>query len=489
MRTILQLAQKVQQAARAEDTGQGQTSGVLQQVHDMKPAEVLSSEQSSQSQWWSRSWAEVIERKARLASASPSPAVNASMQRLSAALQDKLRIPKRMVDSHAISSLPFKSKPGILEQYIATGGGVRLGKVLEDLDSLAGDASYRHVLGRRPSPADGPEENPIFIVTASVDRLDLIEPLRADRDYRLNGMVIYVGSSSMEVLVTVEEANGRAVLTGRFTMATRNAATGKAQNIPPLMVKSEAEKQLFNQGQSHKQRKQHEARVSLERVPPTSEESKLLHRLWLANQGSPQQEGGMTDHCIDIEETVLSSVSKMHPQQRNVHMKVFGGFLMRSAYELAFMNASMFARGKPVSFLSLDALSFHLPVSIGSVVSLTSRITYTSTSGSAGDLGDAVDAYSTKAVRGNEPGLADGYGAVAAVVVLAEIVDPSTGTRHKSNTFHFSFDLGDYAQRVLPGESNDGGTRLALSHNAHDGPLLTFSSLLPLLFSDRIVSQ
>lgn len=76
----------------------------------------------------------------------------------------------------------------------------------------------------------------------------------------------------------------------------------------------------------------------------------------------------------------------------SVHHKVFGGYLMRLAYEvivsphfvmsilnfikLGFTNASMFTRG-PVRFLSLDGISFARPVSIGSILRLTSYILHT----------------------------------------------------------------------------------------------------------------
>ena len=83
----------------------------------------------------------------------------------------------------------------------------------------------------------------------------------------------------------------------------------------------------------------------------------------------------------------------------SVHQKVFGGYLMRLAYEvsfsdiserlsltdfpckLGFTNASMFTRG-PVRFLSLDGISFARPVPIGSILRLTSLILHTSASAS-----------------------------------------------------------------------------------------------------------
>ncbi len=50
--------------------------------------------------------------------------------------------PKRMQDSYVELYLPFTEDPELLEKYIATSGLIRLGKVLEDLDSLAGGSEY-----------------------------------------------------------------------------------------------------------------------------------------------------------------------------------------------------------------------------------------------------------------------------------------------------------------------------------------------------------
>lgn len=439
VRNILSLAQEVRKNANADGNDHDAISS-SESTNAVPPKE----HGTLNKRWVSKSWNDVVHAKTVQSNISDSS--KARLQQLSHELQLKLQKPKRMMQSYASFPLRFRDEPEVLEGYISSWGGIRIGKVLEDLDSLAGEASYKHVLGSRPTESDH-ELNPIFIVTASVDRLDLLEHLRADRNYRLNGMVIYVGSSSMEVLVTVEDVSdvedgksesARAVLTGRFTMATRNAATGKAQSIPPLQIQNPAEEELFAQGQAHKQRKRFEAQTSLEKVPPTSDEATLLHQLWLAGEAKKSnvvKDDSLTKEntSVHIEDTQLASVSFMHPQQRNVHMKIFGGYLMRSAYELAYMNALTFANGKPVKFLSLDALSFHLPVSIGAILSLTSRITYTS--------GSTLDFNQSNSV--------------GSVVVLAEVVDTKTGEKKRSNTFHFSFDFGLESKKVLPESYRD----------------------------------
>ena len=111
-------------------------------------------------------------------------------------------------------------------------------------------------------------------------------------------------------------------------MAARNASTLKSQQIAPLSISTPAERGLFAIGEQHKKRKRAEAAASLARVPPTKEEAHLLHARYLDQRAA-----------TPVSRTGLESTIHMHPQVRNVHQKVFGGFLMRSAYELAWMVA------------------------------------------------------------------------------------------------------------------------------------------------------
>ncbi|ETS61503.1 hypothetical protein PaG_04250 [Moesziomyces aphidis] len=388
-----------------------------------------------------RSWMKEMQSQSQQSSSPESSSTPSAPSQYE--LPESMLKPKRMQDSYVELYLPFTEDPELLEKYIATSGLIRLGKVLEDLDSLAGGISYQHALGGRP----GEVSAPIYIVTASVDRLDLLAPLTADANYRLSGHVIYVGSSSMEVFVSIEQLTpptqpNKICLTGRFTMAARNAHTLRSQRIAPLILETDAEKALFAMGESHKNRKRAEAASSLEKVPPSKEEAFLLHSQYIrglhagmfANtdelHGPTLKADPVTSAdgstLVPVRRTSMSTTMHMHPQQRNVHQKIFGGFLMRSAYELAWMvSASLVNRH--VQFLSLDALSFHAPVPIGAMLQLSSQIVYTS-----------------------EPEQHPHGHTIAGVTVLAEVVDLETGERKKSNTFHFSFDLGTTNLQVLP---------------------------------------
>lgn len=47
-----------------------------------------------------------------------------------------------MHDSYTQVLLPFASEPQLLEQYTNASGGIRTGKLMEHLDSLAGSIAF-----------------------------------------------------------------------------------------------------------------------------------------------------------------------------------------------------------------------------------------------------------------------------------------------------------------------------------------------------------
>lgn len=80
-------------------------------------------------------------------------------------------------------NLPLSSDPALLANYVSTSGGLRIGKLTEHLDSLAGAIAYKHVyqhLATELSEEGRPEEKkvmPVYLATASADRLDLFKDL------------------------------------------------------------------------------------------------------------------------------------------------------------------------------------------------------------------------------------------------------------------------------------------------------------------------
>lgn len=67
----------------------------------------------------------------------------------------------------------------------------------------------------------------------------------------------------------------------------------------------------------------------------------------------------------------------MQPQYRNRHnFMIFGGFLLKQTFELAFCCAAAFSHSRP-TFVSLDPSTFENPVPVGSVLYLTATVAYT----------------------------------------------------------------------------------------------------------------
>lgn len=68
-------------------------------------------------------------------------------------------------------------------------------------------------------------------------------------------------------------------------------------------------------------------------------------------------------NSILLRDTRLENSLICQPQQRNIHGRIFGGFLLHRAFELAFSTAYAFAGMVPY-FLEIDHVDFLRPVSI-----------------------------------------------------------------------------------------------------------------------------
>ncbi|KAG6826443.1 hypothetical protein H0H92_015770 [Tricholoma furcatifolium] len=330
-------------------------------------------------------------------------------------------VPRNMYDSYTELILPFGSSAERKEEYINASGGIRTGKLMEHLDSLAGSIAYKHMLGPAVQTLGRIQKHGFYIVTASVDRLDMLAPLDPFRDLRLSGQVIHTGKSSMEVAVKMESVGSgqpeETVLLGRFSMVCRDAISHKARQVNPLIISTPEERSLYAMGEHLKTRRQSKSLQSLSRVPPSSSEAKDLHDFYL-QYGQPDEpiEGSSNGagERIWMGDTRLEKCMLMFPQERNVHQKIFGGYLMRLAYELGFVNASILTRG-PIRFLSLDGISFARPVPIGSILRLTSHILHTRTPSESQ------------------------YPLLVHVRVKADVVDVKTGSEQTTNDFRFTW--------------------------------------------------
>lgn len=332
--------------------------------------------------------------------------------------------PKTMSDSYTKVILPLARDPWLLDSYINSSGHIRLGTIFMDLDALAGVVSYKHT------------GDSVMTVTAAVDRITLQHPLSEICDLELSGKVTFAtGRSSMEVSLQVAKApeegkevqNNDILMTCAFTMVSLDPATKKPVAIAPLKTTSPEEERLFAQGQANYDLKKSLSSQALRKQTPNDEESDLIHALWLAqlDYRDPSTSARKPSSAVYMSSTTIHSVQIMQPQYRNRHnFMIFGGFLLKSTFELAFTCASAASHTRP-TFIALDPSTFLHPVPVGSVLYLTATVAYSdSPLVPTGDTKASPEGYSRIQIR-----------------VDSKVRDIEHGETKPTGTFNYTFEV------------------------------------------------
>ncbi|KAI4287596.1 MAG: hypothetical protein L6R35_003149 [Caloplaca aegaea] len=313
---------------------------------------------------------------------------------------DRDLTPKRMADSYHRVVIPLAQDPWLLDNYLNADGHIRLGTIFMDLDALSGVIAYKHT------------GDSVTTVTAAVDRITINHPLKEICDLELSGQVTFAtGRSSMEISIQVAKApkQGGApvhkedvLMTCEFTMVSLDPNTKKPVAISPVKIETEEEKSLFSLGEKNYNTKKDRAKTGLRKQTPNDEESDLIHAMWLRqleyhDPNNPLRKPPNTQY---MSTTTLHSSQIMQPQYRNRHnFMIFGGYLLKTSFELAFCCAAAFSHSRP-TFVSLDPSTFENPVPVGSVLYLKATVAYTepatTSSASAGNDNPSSSSSSTR---------------------------------------------------------------------------------------------
>lgn len=139
----------------------------------------------------------------------------------------------------------------------------------------------------------------------------------------------------------------------------RDSTTGKAVPLNQISPETEQEKLLWEEAeQRNKLRKQKKE----EQKHGESGDSAKLSALLTEGRIFSDMPALADRDSILIKDTCLQNSFICQPQQRNIHGRIFGGFLMRRAFELSFSTAYAFAGAAPY-FLEVDHVDFFKPVS------------------------------------------------------------------------------------------------------------------------------
>ena len=217
---------------------------------------------------------------------------------------------------------PFSQDEFLREAYCSPGGTMRFGKILEDLDALAGNTAFHHVVG-----------NPM-LVTAAVDRIALREIPRLEKDQRLSGQVTWVGNSSMEIRMQIHEFNGNESadhwLEAYFTFVAVDPETNKPIKICPLVPETSEERALFELGALKAAKKKQSRKRGMFSVGKqvTEEDVDMEKRAeQLLQEAFPllQMPSLADSESILMQNTVLTNTLIAQPQVRNLSNRIFGG--------------------------------------------------------------------------------------------------------------------------------------------------------------------
>lgn len=394
---------------------------------------------------------------------------------ITSSVEDKTR-----KSSFSFLTLPFKDDIWLRDAYMNAFGRLRVGQLMQDLDALAGRIAYRHCAPAEP-----------VNVTASVDRIYMVKKVDEIQKYNfvLAGAVTWTGRSSMEISVkgfafegaTPSDINESSLpdenvfLTANFTFVARNPETHKSFPINRLLPTTEAEWIEFRRAESHNAAKKLRAKLeTLEKVPPTKEESLILHTLWSASQNLTVS--NKPRNIVFMKDTKMASTLFMQPQYRNRHSyMIFGGYLMRQTFELAYCAAAAFSHGPP-RFVSLDSTAFKAPVPVGSVLYMDASVSYTEhvhepneSSNTANEIASvltALDAPSAHKLSQNETDFVSSPGSIVQVKVDTTIRGIDNDDMKPSGAFVYSFFVA---------RDNDG---------VHDSP--GYCSVLPQTYSEMM---
>ncbi|XP_053562338.1 acyl-coenzyme A thioesterase 9, mitochondrial isoform X2 [Bombina bombina] len=340
-----------------------------------------------------------------------------SLQSLLAKKQEDLP-PRRMKDSYIEVLLPLGSQPQLREKYLNVYNNVRFGRILEDLDSLGVLICYTHT-----KAASG--QTPLSIVTALVDKIDLCKKLiYPDCDIKLTGHVSWVGKTSMEVKMhMLQQHDGvySPVLDATFVMVARDPENKRPAFVNMIIPDGPEEENLFKQGELNKTRRVAFSTASLLKMAPTADERNVVHDMFLNTLDTRTvsfRSRVLPPNSVWMEDAKFKGLEICHPQQRNIFNRIFGGFLMRKAYELGWATACSYGGSRPY-VVAVDDIMFQRPVEIGSLLFLSSQVCYT---------------------ENNH----------IQVRVHSEVSDPDTREHHTTNIFHFTYMSEKEVPRIVP---------------------------------------
>jgi len=271
----------------------------------------------------------------------------------------------RAVDTSRELILHFTSDATLRRRFLVLNeplpGNLRFGVLLEALDRLAADTAVDYARQAHPGAK---------VVTAAVDEILVRHPADASRDMTCQARINRVGRSSMEVGLRVEAAQGAAHFAScHFTMVARSGDGPEATSVAVSPLEPGDAVAARREARAIERQHAWRARQEAAGEPPSRQEFELLTGLHRA-----QDLKGFAG--LRAGQLVVESWERTYPEQENYSKAIFGGYIMRRAYELASICAERIAPGRPV-VAAVNRINFFEPVLIGDTLRFTASVVYT----------------------------------------------------------------------------------------------------------------
>ena len=228
----------------------------------------------------------------------------------------------------------------------------------------------------------------------------------------------------------------------------RDAVTNKSAAVNPLVPDCDESRALFAQTAERVARKKEKAAldkiVGVDARPDAPRLPSLASaKAAFVDAAARETRAVSTFPALAAPDAILSEATRTEnifvaqPQQRNLSGRIFGGFLLRRAFELAFATSYVFGGARP-RFKSVRDMDFLKPVDVGDLLRFKARVLHVDTTSKTSET--CVD-----------------------VEVECLVTKPEETSAELSNTFLFTFHVeneaagrdGRKARRVLPASRED----------------------------------
>lgn len=242
---------------------------------------------------------------------------------------------------------------------------MRFGLLLEVLDKVAEEAALKYVNRFYPEAR---------VVTAAIDNIVVRHVTDMTRDVHFKARINHVGRSSLEVGIRVEQPGDpvKHIASCYFTMVARSGVGEGAVSVALPGLEYTEEIEQHRAAKALQRREDYKSQQALLREPPSREEFEMLTSLHAA-QDEPGFKGLLAGQLT------ADAWERMYPEQENVPKKIFGGYLIRRAYELSSICCEQVAPQRPIP-TAVNRINFFHPVRMGDTLHYTSRVVYSSVS-------------------------------------------------------------------------------------------------------------